>query len=270
MTRSHIAHAERTAPGTLLGIWAHPDDEAFLSAGLMALAAGAGERVVVASATLGERGTSDPDRWPPERLAPVRRAELRRSLEVLGVKEHRSLGHHDGDLTGVPGDTAIAQVAELVDEVAPDTIVTFGPEGMTGHDDHRAVSRWVTAAWRLTGRAARLWYATATPSFHATWGRLNREVGVYLPGSRPPSTPVDELACEVVFDEELTERKYAALRAHASQTDGLAARVGEATFRRWWAVEWFVDAQRVHGHRLPVPAEQALPQEEEGVGNAGR
>ncbi|HEX3261549.1 MAG TPA: PIG-L family deacetylase, partial [Pseudonocardia sp.] len=46
--------------GTVLGIWAHPDDEAFLSAGLMAAARDAGQRVVCVTATLGEHGTSDP------------------------------------------------------------------------------------------------------------------------------------------------------------------------------------------------------------------
>ncbi len=45
---------------TLLGVWAHPDDEAYLSAGLMATAADAGARVVVATATRGEIGTDDP------------------------------------------------------------------------------------------------------------------------------------------------------------------------------------------------------------------
>lgn len=62
--------------GTLLGVWAHPDDEAYLSAGLMALARRDGQRVVVVTATFGEHGTDDPHRWPPTRLARHRRQEL--------------------------------------------------------------------------------------------------------------------------------------------------------------------------------------------------
>ena len=62
-----IADAARL--GTLLGIWAHPDDEAFLSAGLMAAARDAGHRVVCVTATLGERGTDDqPPDVEPEAL----------------------------------------------------------------------------------------------------------------------------------------------------------------------------------------------------------
>lgn len=232
-----------TTTGSVLGVWAHPDDEAFLSAALMAQTVDAGERVVVASATLGERGTPDPALWPPERLAPVRRRELARSLEVLGVKDHRWLGHCDGGLRRVPEPAAVAQIADLVDEVEPDTIVTFGPDGMTGHDDHRTISAWVTSAWRMTGRRSRLWYATLTPSFHVIWGGLNGQVGLWLPGSRPPATPAVDLAHRIAADDHLSRRKYAALRAHASQTDGLVARVGAERFRRWWAVESFVDAE---------------------------
>jgi hypothetical protein len=54
--RSFITNA--VGLGTVLGIWAHPDDEAFLSAGLMAAARDVGQRVVCVTATLGEHGTA--------------------------------------------------------------------------------------------------------------------------------------------------------------------------------------------------------------------
>ncbi len=43
--------------GPVLGVWTHPDDEAYLCGGLMAAAAGAGARVVCVTGTRGERGT---------------------------------------------------------------------------------------------------------------------------------------------------------------------------------------------------------------------
>ncbi|HLN76780.1 MAG TPA: PIG-L deacetylase family protein [Nocardioidaceae bacterium] len=258
---NHHAAAPRT--GTLLGVWAHPDDEAFLSAALMARARAMGDRVVVATATRGERGTSDPERWPPERLAPLREQELARSLDILGVSEHRWLGHRDGELAEVRRSAVVSQIADLIDEVRPDTVVTFGPDGMTGHDDHRTVSGWVTDAWWRAGRPGRLWYATLTPSFHHRWGRLNDEVGLWFEGSRPPATSEADLAGQVFFDEELVEQKYAALRAHASQLDGLVRLVGEERFRRWWAQEFFVAAPEV----ARVPVEELTQQE---VSHAGR
>lgn len=45
---------------TLLGIWAHPDDEAYCSSGLMAQVREGGGRVVVVTASRGEHGTADP------------------------------------------------------------------------------------------------------------------------------------------------------------------------------------------------------------------
>ena len=71
------ADQSATSIGTLLGIWAHPDDEAYCSSGLMAMVRGTGGRVVVVTATRGELGADDPERWPPERLAPHRERELR-------------------------------------------------------------------------------------------------------------------------------------------------------------------------------------------------
>ena len=80
----------------MLGIWAHPDDEAYLSGGLMALARDAGQRVVCLTATRGELGTTDPWRWPPHQLAVERTLELARCLDLLGGPEHRWLGFADG------------------------------------------------------------------------------------------------------------------------------------------------------------------------------
>lgn len=230
-------------PGrTLLGVWAHPDDEAYLSAGLMAEVRHGGGRVVVVTASRGEHGTADPDRWPPERLAPVRERELMDSLAVVGVHEHHWLGYRDGRLPDVPAATAVARVARIIRRVQPDTVVTFGADGMTGHDDHRTVSAWVTEAWRLTGCRSALWYATLTPEFHDEWGGLNDSVGLWFEGSTPPVTPRSELAAEILCRGSLFDTKYRALRAHASQTRPLEDLVGTERFRRWWATESFVAA----------------------------
>ncbi len=224
--------------GTLLGVWAHPDDEAYLSSGLMAATRRRGERVVVVTATAGEHGTGDPERWPPPRLAARRRRELLSSLAVAGVVEHRFLGYPDG---GCSGYEAAPQIAEIIAEVRPDTIVTFGPEGMTGHPDHQAVSAWTTAAWRATGATSRLWYATLTAAFHHEWSALNDDVGLWTYGA-PPCTEADDLTHVVELDGIELDRKFAALQAHASQTTDLIELVGEATFRSWWRTEAFVDA----------------------------
>ena len=42
--------------GTVLGVWAHPDDETYLTAGLMAQTVRRGDRVICVTATRGEEG----------------------------------------------------------------------------------------------------------------------------------------------------------------------------------------------------------------------
>jgi LmbE family N-acetylglucosaminyl deacetylase len=228
--------------GTVLGVWAHPDDEAYLSAGLMALARHGGERVVVVTATPGERGTDDPVRWPPARLARRRRHELAASLAACGVHEHHWLGYADGECADVPASTAVAAIGRIMRAVSPDTIVTFGPDGMTGHPDHKAVSAWTTAAWERFGGEARLWYATQLESFHEEWGALNEQIGVFG-DQMPPSTALGDAAAVVHCEGWLQERKQAALRAHASQVQPLIDLVGDDVYRRWWSTEAFATAE---------------------------
>ncbi len=227
--------------GTVLGVWAHPDDEAYLSAGIMGALCDAGQRVVVATATYGENGTSDPERWPPAELAVMRRDELGASLALVGVREHRWLGFADGACADTPAYDGEAAVAQLIAEVEPDTILTFGPDGMTGHPDHQAVSAWTTAAWRASGARARLLYATVTPRFHAEWGAVNDRIGLWMSG-RGPVTPDHELAAHVALTGAALDRKVAAVRAHVSQTAGLVDELGEEDFRGWWSTEAFVAA----------------------------
>jgi LmbE family N-acetylglucosaminyl deacetylase len=227
--------------GTVLGVWAHPDDEAYLSAGLMTLARRAGQRVVVVTATAGEHGTDDPTRWPPARLARRRRREMANSLRSLGVREHHWLGYPDGGCDEVADASAIDAIGRIVDAVRPDTIVTFGPDGMTGHPDHCAVSAWTTAAWQRHRPAARLWYATTLPSFHDEWRDINAQIGIFPEGSRPPITAEADAAV-VRCEGWVLERKAAALQAHASQIQPLVALMGETRYRQWWSVESFVAA----------------------------
>jgi LmbE family N-acetylglucosaminyl deacetylase len=227
--------------GTVLGVWAHPDDEAYLSAGLMWLARRARNRVAVMTATAGEWG-EEGEGGP--RLAKTRRRELAASLGELGVVEHHVAGLPDGACANVPFEAGVDLVERWMRYVAPDTIVTFGPDGMTGHPDHRAVSAWTTAAWERSGRRSRLLYATVTPEFHRRWGAVNERIGLWMDGSGP-CTPDGELALQVRCEDDLLARKVAALRRHASQVEPLVRAMGDADWSRWFATESFVDATGV-------------------------
>jgi LmbE family N-acetylglucosaminyl deacetylase len=217
--------------GTILGVWAHPDDEAYLSAGLMARAIRNGSRVVCMTATRGEGGSMDEERWPPEKMGEIRTAELERSLEILGVTEHRWLGLPDIDMqTGLPEEGYTA-VRDLVADVRPDTILTFGPEGMTGHEAHKSVSRWATEALREEGKpGARVYYACVTDEWAEEFLPIWEPFNVFLPGT-PKVVARDELAIDFPLPDALLELKVAAIHAHVSQIEAILEAVGEET---WW------------------------------------
>lgn len=76
--------------------------------------------------------------------------------------EHRILGYPTA--LGEHDVQGRALIGLLLDEIRPDTILTFGPDGRTFHPDHITVHRWVTDAWQQRGRRSRLLYAPRPPS----------------------------------------------------------------------------------------------------------
>lgn len=211
--------------GTILGVWAHPDDEAYLTAGIMAAARRAGQRVVCVTATRGEEGSQDPVRWSPERIAEIRARELARTLEILGVREHHWLGYRDGQCARVPPEEAAGKLRALMWGLQPDTVLTFGPEGQTGHPDHIAVSGWTTAAFGAAAKdGATLHYAAVTPEWMELVGPGLEPYSVFALGT-PHLTVKDELSIDFELPDNLLGLKLEALAAQASQTESLRAAV---------------------------------------------
>jgi LmbE family N-acetylglucosaminyl deacetylase len=231
---------DTAALGTILSVWAHPDDETYLAAGVMAAATDRGQRVVCVSATVGEHGTTDPDTWPPARLGRVRGWEAAAAMAVLGVTEHRLLGLPDGALAH-HDDQGCAMVGRLLDEIRPDTILTFGPDGMTFHPDHIAVHRWVTHAWHQRGRPSRLLYSTPTAEHLARFGDLYEQWDMYMTDQRPSGVPAHQVALHERLDGPELDRKLTALAAMATQTRDLTAKLDPATYAAQVAEEAFID-----------------------------
>ena len=217
--------------GTILGVWAHPDDEAYLTAGIMARAIRNGSRVVCTTATRGEGGSMDEEKWPPEKMGEVRTKELERSLEILGVREHVWFDMLDLDMdTGLP-DEGYGRVRELVVDVQPDTILTFGPDGMTGHAAHKDVSSWATKALLDVGKpGSRVLYATVTPEWAAEFLPVWEPFDVFRPGT-PPITQREDLAVFYQLPADILALKVDAINAHVSQVEAIVEAVGADV---WW------------------------------------
>ena len=224
---------------TILGVWAHPDDEAYLSAGLMARAVRNGSRVVCVTATRGEGGSMDEEKWPPETMGEVRTAELERSLQILGVTEHHWLDLPDRDMqTGLPED-GYGTVLDLVADLQPDTILTFGPEGMTGHEAHKSVSSWAARALEEAGKpGARVLFACVTPEWAEEFLPIWEPFNVFLPGT-PHVVPREELAVHFELPHDILETKVNAINAHVSQIESILAAVGDEVWWREMSLEAF-------------------------------
>ena len=228
---------------TTLGIWAHPDDEVFVSGGLMADAVRRGENVVCIHMTRGEAGLSYRRRRSPETLADVRRQELEASLARLGVEEQRFFGYQDGCLPALPSTEVIARLHDALVEVQPDVIVTFGRDGFTGHPDHKSLSAWVTRACELWNKPeARLYHSAVSPQWKETFVPPLNEFDMFWP-SHPMTCAHSDVTLNL--DDELLDAKVDALRAHASQMKPLFDCYGDDFMRAMASVEHFQVSDRV-------------------------
>ncbi len=148
---------------SVLGVFAHPDDEISV-AGLLADAAAQPDVVVrTITATRGESGETH-GAYRPEDLARVREAELRKYGSFLGLDAQEVWTHPDGELEAhVP--TLVADVVRRIRALAPDLVVSFDPaSGYSWHADHRAIGRATTDGVRLA----------ADPDFEPSLGAPHR------------------------------------------------------------------------------------------------
>ncbi|MEV0563041.1 PIG-L family deacetylase [Dactylosporangium sp. NPDC050588] len=229
--------------GTIVSIWAHPDDETYGAGGIMAAAIANGQRVVCVSATAGELGTDDPVAWPPERLGRTRRWEAAAAMAVLGVTDHRFLGYPDGGLAAMDPAEPVERIAALLADVAPDTVLTFGPDGGTFHPDHQTISAWVGAAWERAGRPGRLLHAAMTQEHLATWSERYEQWQVFMTDERPVGVAEEELALRVHLTGADLDRKIAALLAMHTQVAPAVALLGMEEYRALNDEEAFVEAR---------------------------
>jgi LmbE family N-acetylglucosaminyl deacetylase len=225
--------------GTILGIWAHPDDETYLSAGIMANAVRAGSRVFCVTATRGEGGSFDEELWPAATMGQVREQELARSFSILGVTEHEFLDLPDIDMDTPLPESGSARVHELIEQVRPDTVLTFGPDGMTGHVGHMSVSTWATEGFRRAAPSgSRLYYAVYTKEWADEIVPKLNQFGVFRPGT-PPVVAREDLAIAFELSDELLELKMKAIREHVSQIEPMAELFGDPFLTRMMHEESF-------------------------------
>ena len=202
-------------PPRILLIFAHPDDESFIAAGLVRSHADRGVRTALVTATRGDAGrVGDPPLCDRAALPAVREAELRRAAAVLGISDVQLLDYRDKHLAEARADDMREALVRRIREHRPHVVISFDPYGMNGHPDHVAIARftidavaaaadprWMAAAGRPY-RVPRLLWTTPVLPWEVTRPRdLGREPGV-----------------DFVIDVSAQQAaKAAALRAHRTQ-----------------------------------------------------
>ncbi|MHC4937477.1 MAG: PIG-L deacetylase family protein [Planctomycetota bacterium] len=129
----------------VLAVVAHPDDESFLFGGTLAVHARRGDEVSLLCLTDGQAGRTG-GLCTTRELPAVRREEMHRACAVLGIGVPIMPGLPDSALGEYGEDAGIGLVRGTIEELDAEILLTFGPEGASGHEDHKAAWRWTKAA----------------------------------------------------------------------------------------------------------------------------
>jgi N-acetyl-1-D-myo-inositol-2-amino-2-deoxy-alpha-D-glucopyranoside deacetylase len=253
---------EETAPMTqLLAVFAHPDDEAFTCGGVFAALTDRGVAITLVCATRGEAGEIlVPTLATRETLGAVREGELRNAMEQVGVSDIRFLDYVDSGMIGTPENEAerafmrapeaevVAKLRPIIDELRPEVVISFGPDGYYGHPDHLAIFRATTAAVLISNQPRALYYATAPRQrFIEMSSRPNNPfVDFSDEALNRMGTPREEITTFVNVRPWL-ERKRAAMAAHRTQfgDEGPLNRLAPDEVDAFLSTEHFV--------RVPLP-----------------
>ncbi len=254
---------------------AHPDDEALLTAGTMAMLAAQGHRVVVVVATAGEAGlTADPARG--SELGQVRLSELNASALALGCVRVITLGYADSGLNGDENgerafaaadvEEAAARLADVLKEENATLLTTYDESGGYGHPDHVQVHRVGSRAAELAGTPVVL---EATVD-RGLLRRALRLVGaVYrFPPEFDPATFDTAYTATADITHRVNVRRYArakraSMAAHATQASGGESERTLGAFLRlpYWLFRFAFGTEWYRQRGLPAGAIRRHPLE---------
>ena len=161
----------------ILAAFAHPDDERVIGP-LLSRLGREGRNVHLVIATDGSKGIRDHAGIPAgPALAAARKLEAECAAKRLGVRELHLLGLEDGALASFANLGRLrTELRNIVARVQPAAIITFGPEGGTGHPDHRLVGNVATEI-------------VQSPEYHSTIQLFYASLPAERLRTAPPSSP---------------------------------------------------------------------------------
>lgn len=183
----------------VLVVFPHPDDEAFGVAGTIMSHTDAGTPVTYICLTLGEMGRNmgRPLIANRETLPKVRKQELEKACQLLGVNDLRMFGMRDKTVEFADQEILINRLLDVIEETRASLIITFYP-GYAVHPDHNATGAAVIQAVQRLPKEEQ-------PVVHAI---------AFSQGAEKIIGPPD---VEIKIEKYL-ERKIQVIEAHESQT----------------------------------------------------
>ena len=230
-------------------VHAHPDDETLWTGGMIARYVAARVNVTLVTCTLGEQGEVLSEELRglaadrADQLGGYRLAELRAACAVLGVTDLRFLGGigrwRDSGMVAEPGarasvpaqlhprsfaasrlDEQVDALVTVLQQVRPQVVVTYGPDGGYGHPDHVRAHQVTMAATAQAPEVQRVfWAVRPVSSLAAGIAALAAMPGLPFPLPDAHGLPgVDDTEVSTVLDvAEYRDAVLAAMRAHATQ-----------------------------------------------------
>jgi len=245
-------------PGTLVSFHAHPDDEAILVGGTLALAADAGHRVVLVFATRGDLGeVADGVLAADESLGERREQEARAAAVILGAARVEFLPYHDSGMAGEPTndrpgafatadrEEAAARLATILAEERAEVLTVYDDRGGYGHPDHVQVHHVGRRAGELAS-TPRVYAGTVSREhFLSLQDRMSEAVpdGVETPDPEALDLGVPDASITTRVDVTgVLDRKRAAMAAHSSQIPGESffLALPHEAFALAFGLEWFI------------------------------
>ncbi|MEA2736578.1 MAG: 4-oxalomesaconate hydratase [Humisphaera sp.] len=194
-----------------LSFLAHPDDAEILCAGTLIRLKEAGWEIHIATATPGDCGTMDRNRWD---IAAVRTQEAAAAAKLLGATYH-CIDERDGMV--VYDKPAIQKTVDLFRRVAPSLVFTHAPRDYMM--DHEEASKLARAASFIYG-APNISNVPRHPDSHVPYLYYCDPVeGVDPLGNPVAPTTIIDIAAQI-------EQKAKMLACHASQREWLRAHHG--------------------------------------------
>lgn len=160
----------RALPHTMLGVFAHPDDESLLMGGTLALAHGEGIHTSLVTVTRGELGGKFSGIYG-KKLGILRSHELVDAARILSIDSLHQMNFPDKGVRGAQREVRDALI-DIISKNKPQIIITHDGFDLTQHRDHLATARAVVdATTKMRPQwTYRIFFATLKPSAdHVTY-----------------------------------------------------------------------------------------------------